>query len=55
MVADRGTLMALPELHELRTRFLAAGLGEFVAEMQARAVSEETVLGTFRLLVYTMK
>jgi very-short-patch-repair endonuclease/DNA polymerase III delta prime subunit len=48
LVADRGTLMTLPELHELRTSFLAAGLGEFLADMQARAVSEDAVLRTFR-------
>ncbi len=48
LVADRGTLMTLPELHELRTGFMAAGLAGFLAEMQARAVSEETVIGTFR-------
>lgn len=50
LVADRGTLMTLPELHELRTGFVAAGLGEFLEEMQAKAVSEETVIGTFRFV-----
>jgi len=48
LVADRGTLMTLPELHELRTGFLAAGLNEFLAEMHERAASEEVVLGTLR-------
>jgi very-short-patch-repair endonuclease len=50
LVSDRGTLMTLPELHELRTGFLAAGLTEFLAEVHARAVSEETALSTFRLI-----
>jgi len=50
LVSDRGTLMTLPELHELRTGFLAAGLGELLVEMHGRVVSEETALGSFRLV-----
>ncbi|HEY8844355.1 MAG TPA: AAA domain-containing protein [Gaiellaceae bacterium] len=50
LIGDRGTLITLPELHRLRTGFLAAGLGEFIAEMQGRAVSEETAIKTFRFV-----
>ncbi|MFL5963285.1 MAG: AAA domain-containing protein [Gaiellaceae bacterium] len=50
LIADRGTLMTLPELQRLRTAFLAAGLGELLAELQGRAVSEETALSTFRFV-----
>jgi very-short-patch-repair endonuclease/DNA polymerase III delta prime subunit len=50
LVSDRGTLITLPELHRLRTAFLAAGLGEFIAEMQERAVSEKTAIRTFRFI-----
>jgi len=39
--------MTLPELHRLRTAFLAAGLGELLPELQALAVSEETALAMF--------
>jgi very-short-patch-repair endonuclease len=50
LAGDRGTLMTLPALHDLQTRFLAAGLGELLAELHARAVSEETAIGTFELV-----
>ena len=36
LLADRGTLVKLPELHRLGTSLLAAGLGDFLAEMRAR-------------------
>jgi very-short-patch-repair endonuclease len=42
--------MTLPELHRLRTAFLAAGLGELLPELQALAVSEETALAMFRFV-----
>lgn len=48
LVADRGTLMTLPELSELRARFLAAGLSDYLDEMTGRAASEDQALGTFR-------
>jgi very-short-patch-repair endonuclease len=48
LVAGRGTLMTLPELHQLRAGFVAAGINDYFDEMQARAVSEETALATFR-------
>ena len=46
--ADRGTLARLPELHRLRTSLEAAGLGEFVAAMEARQASEEFAVRAFR-------
>jgi very-short-patch-repair endonuclease len=48
LVSDRGTLMTLPELHQLRSGFVAAGLSQLLDEMEERAVSEETAVGTFR-------
>jgi hypothetical protein len=46
--ADRATLARLPELHRLRTSLEAAGLGEFLAAMQARQASEEFTVRAFR-------
>ena len=46
--ADRGTLVRLPELRRLRASLQSAGLGEFLAGMTARQVSEEFAVRAFR-------
>jgi len=48
LLADRATLVKLPELHRLGTSLLAAGLGEFLAEIRASQVSEEFAIQRFR-------
>jgi very-short-patch-repair endonuclease len=48
LAADRATLVKLPELHRLKTSLVAAGLGEFLDEMEARQVSEEVCIQSFR-------
>jgi very-short-patch-repair endonuclease/DNA polymerase III delta prime subunit len=48
LLADRATLVKLPDLRGLETSLLAAGLGEFLAEMRARQVSEEFAVQSFR-------
>jgi very-short-patch-repair endonuclease/DNA polymerase III delta prime subunit len=48
LLADQGTLITLPELHQLETSLAAVGLVEFLAEMKARQVSEEFVIRGFR-------
>jgi very-short-patch-repair endonuclease/DNA polymerase III delta prime subunit len=48
LASDRSTLVMLPALHELRTSFVAAGLGEFITQMEDHTASEETVLRSFR-------
>ena len=45
--ADRATLARLPELHQLRNSLQAAGLGEFLADVGARQVSEEFAVASF--------
>ena len=45
--ADRGTLIRLPELRRLRAALQAAGLGEFLAAMEARQSSEEFAVRAF--------
>jgi very-short-patch-repair endonuclease len=50
LVRDRGVLMTLPELYELRTGFVAAGLDELVSEMEKRSMSEEVAICTFRFV-----
>jgi very-short-patch-repair endonuclease len=52
LAGDRGTLMTLPELHQLRTAFVEAGLEPFVADLEARQASEETVISTLRWTWY---
>jgi very-short-patch-repair endonuclease len=48
LLADHATLVKLPELHRLETAMLAAGLGEFLAEMKCRQVSEEFAIDSLR-------
>jgi very-short-patch-repair endonuclease len=51
--ADRATLAKLPELHRLRNSLQAAGLGEFLAEMETRQASEGFAVATFRYAWYS--
>jgi very-short-patch-repair endonuclease len=48
LLLDQATLVKLPELHRLETGILAAGLGEFLAEMKGRQVSEEFAIQSLR-------
>jgi very-short-patch-repair endonuclease len=48
LAADRATLVKLPELHRLETSLVAAGLGEFLADVKRRQVSEEICIQSFR-------
>jgi very-short-patch-repair endonuclease len=48
LLADRATLVRLPELHRLETSLVAAGLAGFVGEMRARQVSEDFAIASFR-------
>lgn len=48
LLTDHATLVKLPELHRLETGILATGLGEFLAEMKKRQVSEEFAIQSLR-------
>ena len=45
---DRPTLMRLPEVHQLRNAFAAAGIAEVIAEMSAAGASEERAVQGLR-------
>jgi very-short-patch-repair endonuclease len=48
LLADRATLVNLPELYRLRNSLLAAGLEEFLDALCERQVSEEFAVRSFR-------
>ena len=48
LLADRGTLMTLPELSAIDTVFEAAGVIDFIVVMEDNAASEERAIASFR-------